>query len=66
MSTPQTHALRLALVAAGIAVAAPSFASAVVPLCGDEKHGEKVKNEDKNKTETKKDKEEKKKPVNQG
>ena len=67
MSTLHLRTLRLALVAAGVAVAAPSFASTVIPLCGDEKHDEKAKNEkseEKNKSESKKD--EKKKPVNQG
>jgi hypothetical protein len=58
--------LRTLLTAAAVAVAAPSFASTVVPLCGDEKHDEKAKNEDKNKSESKKDGSEKKKPVNQG
>lgn len=65
MSTLKLRSLRLSLVVAGLAVAAPSFAS-VVPLCGDEKHDEKAKNEDKNKSESNKDKNEKKKPVNQG
>jgi hypothetical protein len=57
--------LRTLLTAAAVAVAAPSFASTLVPLCGDEKHDEKVKNEDKNKSD-KKEANEKKKPVNQG
>jgi hypothetical protein len=63
----KTLPLRTLLVAAGVAVAAPSFASTLVPLCGDEKHDEKAKNEDKSKNEsTKKESTEKKKPVNQG
>jgi hypothetical protein len=65
MSTLPLRSIRLALVVAGVAVAAPSFASSVIPLCGDEKHDEKAKNEEKNKSESKKETE-KKKPVNQG
>lgn len=61
MKTSST--MRLALVAAGLTFAAPSFAS-VVPLCGD--HGEKVKNEEKKSEPKKESKDEKKKPVNQG
>jgi hypothetical protein len=57
--------LRTLLTAAAVAVAAPSFASTLVPLCGDEKHDEKAKNEEKNKSD-KKEANEKKKPVNQG
>jgi hypothetical protein len=49
------RSLRLALVAAGIAVAAPSFASTVTPLCGDDKdHGDKSKSENKKEKEPKK------------
>lgn len=65
MSTLHLRTLRLALVAAGVAVAAPSFAS-VIPLCGDEKHDEKAKNDEKNKSEPNKNNNEKKKPTNQG
>ena len=57
----KTHlrSLRLVLVAAGITVAAPSFASVVTPLCGDDK-GSDEKHGDKNKSENKKEKEPKK------
>jgi hypothetical protein len=54
--------VRLALVAAGVSVAAPSFAS-VVPLCGDHEKG-KDANADKNKSENKDNKKEEKKPAN--
>lgn len=59
--TKSIRALRLALVAAGLTVAAPSFASVVTPLCGGEndKHGD-----DKTKSENKKEKEQPKKPSN--
>ena len=53
-----THLVRLSLVAAGLAVAVPSFA-AVTPLCGDHDKGA----ESKDKTEKKKEKEDKK-PTN--
>lgn len=59
--TNSIRALRLALVAAGLSVAAPSFASVVTPLCG----GENDKHEDnKTKSENKKEKEQPKKPSN--
>lgn len=59
--TKSIRALRLALVAAGLTVAAPSFASVVTPLCGGEndKHGD-----EKTKSENKKEKEPPKKPSN--
>jgi hypothetical protein len=61
MKTTHFRALRVALVAAGVAVAAPSFASVVTPLCG----GEKDDQQDKNKSsENKKEKEQPKKPTN--
>ncbi len=53
----ELRSLRLALVAAGLAVAAPSFASTVTPLCGDDKgsdHGDKSKSENKKEKEPKK------------
>jgi hypothetical protein len=53
-------ALRLALVAVGLTIAAPSFASVVIPLCG----GEKDADDSKNKSENKKEKEPPKKPTN--
>jgi hypothetical protein len=60
MKTTHFRALRVALVAAGLAVAAPSFASVLTPLCG----GEKDDQQDKNKSENKKEKEQPKKPTN--
>jgi hypothetical protein len=57
------HMVRLALVAAGVTVAAPTFAS-VVPLCGEHEKG-KDTNADKSKNESNKDgKKEEKKPAN--
>lgn len=69
MKTTHSSTIRFALVAFGLAVAAPTFASTAVPLCGE--HGEKDKSAEKEKnksenTEASKDKEAKKKPVNQG
>jgi hypothetical protein len=58
--TNSIRALRLALVAAGLTVAAPSFASVVTPLCG----GENDKHDEKTKSENKKEKEQPKKPSN--
>ncbi len=57
--------VRLALVAAGVSVAAPSFAS-VVPLCGDHDHdkGKDTNADNKNKSENKDNKKEEKKPAN--
>jgi hypothetical protein len=60
MTNKPLAALRLAFLAAGLTVAAPSFASVLTPLCDGEKH---EKNEEKNKSETKKEKEPKK-PTN--
>ena len=57
----QLRSLRFALVAAGLAVAAPSFASAVTPLCGGEKD---EKSDDKGKTDNKKPEKDPKKPTN--
>ena len=61
----KTHlrSLRFVLVAAGLSVAAPSYASAVTPLCGGEKGGQ---DENKGKTDnnTKKDNPPPKKPTN--
>ena len=61
MTNKPISALRLALLAAGLTVAAPSFASVLTPLCGGEKD---EKHEDKSKSETKKEKEQPKKPTN--
>lgn len=55
--------VRLALVAAGVSVAAPSFAS-VVPLCGDHDKGKDTNADNKNKSENKDNKKEEKKPTN--
>jgi len=61
MTTPKL--VRLSLLAAGLAFAAPSFAS-VVPLCDGHSKGEKdAKQSEKNKSETK-DKKDEKKPSN--
>jgi hypothetical protein len=57
--TKPIRALRLALVAAGLTVAAPSFASVLTPLCG----GENDKHDEKKKSENKKEKEQPKKPT---
>jgi hypothetical protein len=57
----QLKSLRFALVAAGLAVAAPSFASVVTPLCGGEKDD---KHEDKSKADPNKKEKEPKKPTN--
>lgn len=59
--TNHLRALRLALVAAGLSVAAPSFASVLTPLCGGEKDDQ---HENKDKSESKKEKEQPKKPTN--
>jgi hypothetical protein len=69
MKTTHSSTIRFALVAFGLSVAAPVFASTAVPLCGE--HGDKGKTteKEKNKTENSeasKDKDAKKKPVNQG
>ena len=61
--TTHLRSLRFALVAAGLTVAAPSFASAVTPLCGGEKGGHDEKHDEKTKSENKKEKEPKK-PTN--
>ena len=61
--TTHLRSLRLALVAAGLAVAAPSFAS-VTALCGGEKGANDEKHEDKGKTDNKKTEKEPKKPTN--
>lgn len=62
MTTPRF--VRLPLVLAGLAFAAPSFAS-VVPLCGDHEKGDKdAKQTDKEKNESKDTKKEEKKPSN--
>ena len=69
MKTTHSSTIRFALVAFGLAVAAPSFASAAVPLCGDHDDKSKTSEKEKNKSENSeasKDKEAKKKPVNQG
>jgi len=58
--TMHLRSLRFALVAAGLAVAAPSFASVVTPLCGGEKD---EKSDDKGKTDNKKTEKEPKKPT---
>ena len=60
MTNKPFRALRLALIAAGLTVAAPSFASVVTPLCG----GEKDDQQSKEKSENKKEKEQPKKPTN--
>jgi len=60
MTNKPFSALRLALVAAGLTVAAPSFASVLTPLCDGEKH----EDQSKEKNETKKEKEQPKKPTN--
>ncbi len=61
MTTPKL--VRLSLLAAGLAFAAPSFAS-VVPLCDGHSKGDKdAKQSDKSKTENK-DKKDEKKPAN--
>jgi hypothetical protein len=57
-----TRIVRLSAFALGIFVAAPALAN-VSPLCGDEKHGDKAKNENKEKNENK-DKKDEKKPAN--
>jgi len=60
----KTHSLlRLSLVAAGIAVAAPSFAS-VTPLCGGEKGAQDEKHDDKPKADNNKKDTPPKKPTN--
>jgi hypothetical protein len=60
MTNHPLRALRLAFLAAGLTVAAPSFASVLTPLCGGEKDD---KHEDKTKSENKKEKEQPKKPT---
>jgi hypothetical protein len=69
MKTTHSSTLRVALVAFGMAVAAPAFASSSVPLCGEHGDKEKTTEKEKNKSESSeasKDKDAKKKPVNQG
>jgi hypothetical protein len=61
--TPKQNLLRLSLVAAGIAVAAPSFA-AVTPLCGGEKGAQDEKHDDKPKADNNKKENPPKKPTN--
>ncbi len=63
MTNKPIFALRLALVAGGLMVAAPSFASVVTPLCGGEKGDQDGKSDDKTKSENKKEKEQPKKPT---
>ena len=53
--------VRFAVVAAGLMVAASSFASVLTPFCGGEKDDQ---HESKDKSETKKEKEQPKKPTN--
>jgi hypothetical protein len=63
--TTHLRSLRLSLVAAGFAVAAPSFASTVTPLCGGEKGAQDEKHDDKPKTDNnKKTDNQPKKPTN--
>ena len=57
-----TRIVRLSAFAFGLSIAAPALAN-VSPLCGDEKHGDKAKNENKDKNE-KNEKKEEKKPAN--
>jgi hypothetical protein len=60
--TTHLRSFRFVLVAAGLTVAAPAFASAVTPLCGDEKGSQ---DEDKSKPDNNKKKETPpKKPTN--
>ena len=61
MKNKPFRALRFALVAAGLMVAAPSFASVLTPLCDGNKDDQ---HESKDKSETKKEKEQPKKPTN--
>jgi hypothetical protein len=60
MTTPRF--VRFPLLLAGLAFAAPSFAS-VTPLCGDHEKGKDAKQTEKEKNENK-DKKEEKKPAN--
>jgi hypothetical protein len=63
--TTYLRSFRFVLIAAGLTVAAPAFASALTPLCGDEKGSQDEKNNDKNKSDTnKKDNQAPKKPTN--
>jgi hypothetical protein len=57
-----TRFVRIPLVLAGLAFAAPSFAS-VVPLCGDHEKGDKGEKAEKDKTENKENKKQDKKPA---
>jgi len=69
MKTTHSRSFRVALVAFGMAVAAPSFASTAVPLCGDHGDKDKTSEKEKNKSENgeaSKEKDAKKKPTNQG
>lgn len=61
--TKKQSLLRLSFVAAGLAVAAPSFAS-VSPLCGGEKGAQDEKHDDKPKADSGKQPTPPKKPTN--
>jgi hypothetical protein len=62
--TKHLRPFRFVLVAAGLMVAAPAFASAVTPLCGDEKGSGDDKNDSKNKNDNNKKENPPKKPTN--
>lgn len=59
--TTHLRSFRYVLVAAGLTVAAPAFASAVTPLCGDEKGSQ---DENKGKSDNNKKETPPKKPTN--
>jgi hypothetical protein len=61
--TTHLRSFRFVLVAAGLTVAAPAFASALTPLCGDEKGSQDEKPGDKSKSDNSK-KDPPKKPTN--
>ncbi len=60
----QLRSLRFVLVAAGLGVAAPTFASTLTPLCGGEKGAQDEKHDDKPKTDNNKKENQPKKPTN--
>lgn len=62
--TTYLRSFRFVLVAAGLTVAAPAFASAVTPLCGDEKGNQDEKSNDKSKSDNNKKENPPKKPTN--